>query len=144
MSFFHGCADIAAAKKLHRALARKHHPDKGGDLRIMQQINAEYDQFCKRSERRSYANNTYASYDAKDAAEGWYYSDYGERVKKAYEKRQAEERRKQTDTQAVYAEAQKLVARAFDILRAASGSSEAARSVLRDMVETSVYWRTRY
>lgn len=34
-----------AARSLYRKLARENHPDFGGDLRIMQQINAEYAEY---------------------------------------------------------------------------------------------------
>ena len=30
-------------KKAYRTLANKHHPDKGGNLKTMQEINVEYD-----------------------------------------------------------------------------------------------------
>ena len=36
-----------AIKKLYKTLARKYHPDKGGDLRTMQEINADYDKAMK-------------------------------------------------------------------------------------------------
>ena len=36
-----------AVKKLYRSLAAKHHPDKGGDTRTMQEINADFDKAMK-------------------------------------------------------------------------------------------------
>jgi hypothetical protein len=36
-----------AIKKLYRTLAAKYHPDKGGDTRTMQEINADYDKAMK-------------------------------------------------------------------------------------------------
>lgn len=42
-SFFAGCADLDSLKTRYRQLAREHHPDRGGDLRTMQEINAEYE-----------------------------------------------------------------------------------------------------
>jgi hypothetical protein len=36
-----------AVKKLYRQLAAKYHPDKGGDTRTMQEINADYDKAMK-------------------------------------------------------------------------------------------------
>ncbi len=36
-----------AVKKLYRILAAKYHPDKGGDTRTMQEINADYDKAMK-------------------------------------------------------------------------------------------------
>jgi len=39
----------AQAKRLHRSLVSKHHPDRGGDTAIMQRINADYDAYLKSS-----------------------------------------------------------------------------------------------
>lgn len=43
--YFNECKNQDEAKKLYKELARKHHPDVGGDLRTMQEINAEYARF---------------------------------------------------------------------------------------------------
>ena len=48
MKYFSECRTQEEAKKLYKELARKHHPDVGGDLRTMQEINAEYAQFQAR------------------------------------------------------------------------------------------------
>lgn len=39
---------IEAVKRQYHKLAMQHHPDLGGDLKTMQQINAEFDQLRKR------------------------------------------------------------------------------------------------
>lgn len=39
---------IEAVKKQYRKLAMENHPDRGGDLKAMQAINAEFDQLRKR------------------------------------------------------------------------------------------------
>lgn len=44
--YFGQCEDIAAARKLYKNLAVKNHPDHGGSTEIMQEINAEFDEFC--------------------------------------------------------------------------------------------------
>lgn len=42
MKYFNDIETYAEADRLYRELAKKHHPDKGGDTVIMQEINAEY------------------------------------------------------------------------------------------------------
>ena len=42
MRFFKDCKTKEEVKKLYRELAKQYHPDKGGDLVIMQEINKEY------------------------------------------------------------------------------------------------------
>lgn len=46
--YFTTCATQEEAKRLYKELARKHHPDIGGDLHTMQEINAEYALFQAR------------------------------------------------------------------------------------------------
>lgn len=40
--YFDGCKTLEDVRTRFRELAKRHHPDLGGDLRIMQEINAEY------------------------------------------------------------------------------------------------------
>lgn len=47
MNFFKGCTTIEEVKKLFRGLARKHHPDLGGDTETMQKLNASYHQMLE-------------------------------------------------------------------------------------------------
>jgi hypothetical protein len=58
-SYFDTCNSLEEAGKLYRSLAKQHHPDHGGDLRTMQEINAQYAEFCatftNRSERQRQA-----------------------------------------------------------------------------------------
>ncbi len=42
MKFFNECKTLNDVKSLYRELAKKHHPDKGGELETMQAINKEY------------------------------------------------------------------------------------------------------
>jgi len=42
MNYFKDCQDVNEIKKEYRRLAKKHHPDLGGDVRIMQEVNAQY------------------------------------------------------------------------------------------------------
>ena len=47
IKWFAACATWAQVKELYKVLSKKHHPDRGGDLRAMQEINAEYDELKK-------------------------------------------------------------------------------------------------
>ena len=44
--YFETCNTLEEAKTLYKSLARANHPDTGGDLRTMQEINAQYAEFC--------------------------------------------------------------------------------------------------
>lgn len=43
MKYFNSCKTLEELKKEFRRLAMLHHPDRGGDVETMKQINAEYD-----------------------------------------------------------------------------------------------------
>ena len=43
MKYFKGIKTIEELRKRYRILLKKYHPDNGGDVEIMQEINAEYD-----------------------------------------------------------------------------------------------------
>lgn len=46
--FFDSCKDLKEVKSLYRKLALENHPDRGGDEKLMTQINAEYEAACNR------------------------------------------------------------------------------------------------
>lgn len=46
--FFDPSLTMEEAKSLYRKLAIENHPDHGGDLRAMQEINAQFAVFCSR------------------------------------------------------------------------------------------------
>jgi hypothetical protein len=48
--YFQNCTSLSALRKELRRLAKLHHPDVGGSLATMQDINAQYDQAKKRLE----------------------------------------------------------------------------------------------
>lgn len=48
-AYFSECKTLDEAKALYKKLARENHPDMGGDLRTMQEINAQFSQFQARS-----------------------------------------------------------------------------------------------
>ena len=43
MTYFQNIRSLADLKKEYRRLALQHHPDKGGDTAIMQQVNTEFE-----------------------------------------------------------------------------------------------------
>jgi len=47
MKHFAGINTLEDLKARYKSLCKQHHPDLGGDLRTMQEINAEYDQLLK-------------------------------------------------------------------------------------------------
>ena len=42
MTYFQNIHSLADLKKEYRCLALQHHPDKGGDTAVMQQVNIEF------------------------------------------------------------------------------------------------------
>ncbi len=46
MKFFNDCKTVEEVKKLYRQLSKEHHPDSGGDIKIMQEVNTEYAFAC--------------------------------------------------------------------------------------------------
>lgn len=54
--YFSKVKTLSELKKLYKQLAREHHPDFGGDIEVMQAINAEYDKmieyFAKHGDKR--------------------------------------------------------------------------------------------
>ena len=48
MKWFINIKDLNELRRVYRALAIKHHPDKGGDVVVMQQINNEYDELSEK------------------------------------------------------------------------------------------------
>lgn len=47
LQFFESCQSIEELKSMYRNLCKLHHPDRGGDVKIMQAINAEYSFICQ-------------------------------------------------------------------------------------------------
>lgn len=46
MTYFNKVNTLEEAKKLYRELAMKNHPDRGGDIKVMQAINDEFELVC--------------------------------------------------------------------------------------------------
>ena len=82
-NYFSNCTTAEEAKKLYKDLARQNHPDTGGDLRTMQEINTQYAQFLARgatNEARTRQSAAHAE-GKKSAAD---YHDLDEVEKKIY------------------------------------------------------------
>jgi len=47
MNYFENCKNLAEAKKIWREQCFRHHPDKGGSLELMQEINRQYANFIE-------------------------------------------------------------------------------------------------
>lgn len=48
MKYFMDCTSLEELKSLYRKLAVKNHPDKGGSIEVMQEINNEYETMLKK------------------------------------------------------------------------------------------------
>ena len=48
MTYFKNISELSELRKLYYQLAMKYHPDKGGDIAVMQAINNEYESYSKR------------------------------------------------------------------------------------------------
>lgn len=61
--YFNTCKTIEDVKENYRKLAFENHPDRGGNVEIMKQINAEYDDAFKKFKNihRTAAGETYTS-----------------------------------------------------------------------------------
>lgn len=65
--YFAGCQNDEQRKIKFRELAKKHHPDKGGDIKIMQEINAQYSNKSRATQQRAGHAKPNASNDYADA-----------------------------------------------------------------------------
>lgn len=61
MNYFEGIQDQQSAKTRYRELCKKHHPDLGGDPKVMKIINSQYDSFKKHG-RAENQTNQHANY----------------------------------------------------------------------------------
>lgn len=73
MFWFNDCHTIESLKAKYRKLAMQHHPDMGGDLATMQEINGQYDHAYQRLSAAE-AEKPYeerAGYNAQETPEAW-------------------------------------------------------------------------
>ena len=83
ISRFSNCQTLEEAKGLYKALARENHPDVGGDLRTMQEINAEYADFLQnfaKGEARTRQTSAHAE-NRKSAADFHDLDQVGEQIR---------------------------------------------------------------
>lgn len=108
MSFFDGCSTPDELKARRNKLAQIHHPDRGGDVKIMQQINAEFTERSKPKAKTNDAQDHYADAtqkaweamrDTMRYARGNSSRATAEKLKRAADdaRRKAEEIKKQTE-----------------------------------------------
>ncbi len=67
MNWFQGCSTSEQVRERYRDLAKKYHPDLGGDTAKMQAINAQYSEACKRFVRKENPNRTEKEYANMDS-----------------------------------------------------------------------------
>lgn len=63
MTYFHTITSFAELKKQYRTLAITNHPDKGGDTKTMQEINAEFNKLFPLWEHRQPTASTHTGYE---------------------------------------------------------------------------------
>lgn len=69
MKWFHNPTSMDDVKKQYKALIRVYHPDNGGDVDKMKEINVEYNELCNYFEKGGpNPNNPYRSYTDNGAA----------------------------------------------------------------------------
>ena len=113
MNYFKDCVGEEQCTARYRELAKKHHPDRGGDTRVMQDINAEFER-VKSSNWASpgtykWGNDfTSASYDDFDILRG-YVSKMRANMERAYDdmNRQAVKRKTEEENRRYRAKAKK-------------------------------------
>lgn len=69
-SFFEGVKNVQELRAKYKELLKKYHPDNGGDLETMQQINAEYDVLFKRLSKGGTANASQSAASGKASDDG--------------------------------------------------------------------------
>ena len=81
--YFAECQTLEEAKALYKKLARENHPDMGGDLRTMQEINAEFARYQAegaKTEARTRQQQAHAE-DRKSAADYHDLDEVGEQIR---------------------------------------------------------------
>lgn len=69
MKYFTNCHTLDELKKEYRRLCMLHHPDRGGDLKTMQEINAEHDKVFETLKHQHNATSDAAHQTTETAAE---------------------------------------------------------------------------
>lgn len=62
MKWFNNPTSMDEVKKQYKSLIRVYHPDNGGDLDKMKEINVEYNELCDRFEKGATGYSEYSSY----------------------------------------------------------------------------------
>lgn len=82
MTYFHNITSLSDLKKQYRELVKNNHPDKGGDIAVMQAINNEFEQLYNIwKDRKETADTTGYANDYEGATAKQYtqhvYEEYG-------------------------------------------------------------------
>lgn len=67
MKYFKGINNLDELRKEYKNLIRKNHPDCGGDLKVCQEINVEYEQIFEKLKNENCANSFNKSNNNKDS-----------------------------------------------------------------------------
>lgn len=90
MNWFYECRTFEQGRAKYRKLAQEHHPDRGGDLKTMQDINNQWARF-KKSNRPSPGARTETSQEERER--------YEQAARTAEQQRAEKERRERTKYQ---------------------------------------------
>lgn len=83
--WFESCKTVEEIRKLYHDLAMKFHPDLGGDIRTMQDINSAYSDACKKATRSDKKFDWKKNYSSRSA--WWQASDeMNEKIRQVIEK----------------------------------------------------------
>lgn len=77
MAYFKNVKSFEDLKEQFKALARKNHPDCGGDPEVMKQINTEYDQLFPIWKNRYNSTATVKSTETADSTRSRFYTEFG-------------------------------------------------------------------
>lgn len=70
LKWFKGVTNQKEAKSLYHKLCRQYHPDLGGDVETMQQINSEFERIFERLPKDSNSSNSAKATNSKQTATG--------------------------------------------------------------------------
>lgn len=112
--YFKGCSDERTCKLRYKTLVKKHHPDAGGDTRVMQEVNAQYERLEKngwrnyRDAQRDYFGKTSTGKSSSAFYQDFDFGDIFEEMQRQEERRREHTRKKEEERRREYAKAQEM------------------------------------